>query len=74
MQAISSSATGSPRKSPTEQRIPSRSRRIFVNWTDVPFNQMIQHPTAANAWLVDVIRPLSGNPSGFLRIRFNPRI
>jgi hypothetical protein len=45
----------------------------LVNWSDVPFSQMIPHPTVANAWLVDVIRPLSGNPPEFLRIRFNPR-
>ncbi len=45
----------------------------LVNWTNLPFNQMIQHPTASDAWLVDVIRPLSGNPIEFLRIRFNPR-
>jgi hypothetical protein len=45
----------------------------LVNWNDVPFSQMNQHPTEPDAWLVDVIRPLSGNPIEFLRIRFNPR-
>jgi len=45
----------------------------LINWSDVPFNQMNQHPAEPDAWLMDVIRPLSGNPIEFLRIRFNPR-
>jgi hypothetical protein len=54
-----------------------RVSQDLVNWADVPAGQITvpwpQHPTVANAWLMEVKRPLAANATDFLRIRFNPR-
>jgi hypothetical protein len=42
-------------------------------WTDVWFNQMIQHPSDPDAWIGEVIRPLNPGSREFLRVRFNAR-
>lgn len=42
-------------------------------WTDVWFNQMIQHPADPDAWIGEVIRPINPGSREFLRVRFNAR-
>jgi hypothetical protein len=49
----------------------------LVSWSDVPSGQITtpwpQHPTVADAWLMEVKRPLAANTRDFLRVAFDPR-
>ncbi len=49
----------------------------LINWSNVPAGQITtpwqQHPNDANAWLMEVKRPLSSNTIDFIRIAFDPR-
>lgn len=49
----------------------------LVNWANVPAGQITtpwpQHPTAPDAWLMEVKRPLSANTKDFIRVEFDPR-
>ena len=43
------------------------------NWSDIWFGQMLQHPTDPDAWIGEVIRPITPGTKEFLRVRFNAR-
>ena len=45
----------------------------LTNWTDVWFNRMIQHPSETDAWIGEVIRPITPGSREFLRLRFTAR-
>ena len=49
----------------------------LTNWSLVPTGQITapwqQHPTALDAWLMEVKRPLSANTRDFIRVEFDPR-
>lgn len=53
------------------------SSQDLMSWAPVPPGQFTtpwpQHPSAPDAWLMEVKRPLSANTRDFIRIDFDPR-